>query len=236
MVLRGHKEPIRQVAWCPNGARLASIGADGRTVIWDTSSGQRLVEFGAFRAKKIEPRVLDWDPNGRHIAVAETKKWNDSNVTIRDPQTGEIIRSLPVSGNVRHLSWSPCGRWILAVGSRIAVWDAESGQRLELRLEQLRSPWGDSERVVLGDVFAWSPNGSRLAMTISQESTPTDRIVVWEIPSGKGVALESGHEGQTTAVAFSPGRTKDCKRGNRSYGQVLGHRTKSRDDGTPQIR
>jgi hypothetical protein len=92
---------------------------------------------------------------------------------------------------VRSVAYSPDGRR-LASGSwdrTVAVWDAETGQRLR----ELAGHRG------LVNSVAYSPDGRRLA------SGAEDRTVaVWDAETGQRLWELSGHHGGVSSVAYSP--------------------------------
>lgn len=63
--LSGHEAPCRDVAWHPNGERLASIDARGELRIWDPESGEQV-----FALTLPGPAAeIEWHPDGRRLGA-----------------------------------------------------------------------------------------------------------------------------------------------------------------------
>jgi WD40 repeat protein len=94
-------------------------------------------------------------------------------------------------GDVSSVAYSPDGRCLVsgAWDKTVAVWDAETGQRLFV----LTGHQGDVSSV------AFSPDGRRIA------SGAYDHTVrVWDAQTGQRLLVLTGHHGDVSSVAFSP--------------------------------
>jgi WD40 repeat protein len=68
MTLVGHSAAIQELAWSPNGRRIASCANDGTVRIWDAAFGDQLAVFHLPGESKLCYSV-DWSPDGRRLAV-----------------------------------------------------------------------------------------------------------------------------------------------------------------------
>ncbi|MFI5461059.1 MAG: WD40 repeat domain-containing protein [Isosphaerales bacterium] len=64
LVLQGPAEGIRQLAWSGGGERLAAVGEDGSTVIWDLKTAKELRRLGG------RVRFISLDQAGRRITLS----------------------------------------------------------------------------------------------------------------------------------------------------------------------
>jgi len=184
VVLRGHDDWVRGVAWSPDGRRLATTSRDRTARIWDAGSGSELT---VLRGHDDWVWDVAWSPDGRRLATAS----NDHTVRIWDTEAGRELAVLHGHDDeVWRVGWSPDGRR-LATGSRdrtVRVWDAETWSELVM----LRHD--DEFRGV-----AWSPDGRRLA-TGSRDRT----IRVWDAETGSELVMLHGHDDEVWGVAWSP--------------------------------
>ncbi|HXM57336.1 MAG TPA: WD40 repeat domain-containing protein [Candidatus Dormibacteraeota bacterium] len=227
MVLTGHEDTVRSVAWSPDGARLLTASDDRTARLWDPVRG---VCLAVLRGHDSSVRMAAWSPAGPTVA------------TISEDRIGRIwdvddrAEPLVLRGHlstVQAVAWSPEGRR-LATASRDAttrVWDARDGRELALleghegtvravawSPEGRRLATGSRDRTVrVWDAerrrelavlrghddavrgVAWSPEGRRLA-TVSEDRT----LRLWDAESGAGLLLLRGHRDQVRALAWSP--------------------------------
>src|SRR6266581_2785699 len=67
----GHTQPVRSVAWSPNGTSIASGSEDKTVQIWDASRGILILSYS--RHTGVVSSVT-WSPDGRYIASASDDK------------------------------------------------------------------------------------------------------------------------------------------------------------------
>ena len=126
-VLTGHRDDVSAIAFSPDGKTLATGSHDHSLRLWDTDTWKpRAVIEDAFGARVF---ALAYDPTGTRLAAGGLGE----EVTIWDA-TGQQLTSLPKSGTVWSLCFSPDGR-LLAVGSglqgTVHVWDVEQQKLVE---------------------------------------------------------------------------------------------------------
>jgi WD40 repeat protein len=169
---------VRDVAWSPDGTRLAVTTSDGSWVM-------RLEDDSRSMLDEADGWKVSWSPKGDRIALASNRR----RLSVRDAATGEERFGLPEQGEAP--SWSPDGE-LLAMANNdgtVRVWDASSGQE-ELCLR-------GHERRVLG--VSWSPDGGRIA------SAYTDQMVrVWDASNGAERLCLRGHGDWVRSVSWTP--------------------------------
>jgi WD40 repeat protein len=148
----GHTASATAVAWSPDGATVASGGADMTIRLWNPQSGQLLAVLDDHQDSITD---LAWSPDGTRLASAS---W-DKTVRVWDlsagPDRAQAIATL--KGLDRHviaLAWSPDGAALVTAGRDgfVRLWNAADGEQIAVL-----GVHGADVRAV-----AWSADGARI--------------------------------------------------------------------------
>jgi WD40 repeat protein len=140
--------------------------------------------------------VIAFSPDGKALAIAASHKTDgEAAITLRDAQTGKILRSIspPDERNgYESAVFSPDGKTLAcggAIGSnRVRLWDVQAGRsKRTFRADECPKPQ------------AFSPDGKILAVTVLRD----DNIWIYNVRTGKKQILR-GHSGSVNFAAFSP--------------------------------
>ncbi|GAA4141918.1 WD40 repeat domain-containing protein [Actinomadura keratinilytica] len=184
-VLEGHTDAVRNLAWSPDGSRIATASRDGTARIWDAATGDTVTVIDG-HDDMVE--MVAWSPDSTKVATAS----RDRTVGIWDAATGQRRASLTEATDVvRCVAWSPDGRWV-AAGSRdlvVRVYEAATARLI-------RELHGHADNI-LG--LAWSPDGARLASGSHERA-----VRVWDVETGEQCAMLEGPEDFVEGVAWHP--------------------------------
>lgn len=194
--LTGHRGAVLAVAYAANGLQLATVGDDGRLLLFDTSEVDRPQLKGEATVEGAD-RVLDVDfsPDGHILATADSRSqllmWDISD--IRHPK-----RVGPPLGGYQdwpvHLAFSADGDTLASGGSGgLVLWDIRDPNA------PVRGPPVHADTVIS---VAMSPDGTTIA-TGGTDGT----VTVWR-RAGPATAIQQGarpqaHHGVVTSVAFA---------------------------------
>jgi WD40 repeat protein len=184
LTLAGHTEPLSDVAYSPDGTRLATSSGDRTIKVWDASSGELLFTIAGQRVMQD----VAYSPDGTRLASADA----DGRARIWDAVSGTPVLTLTGhSDALWGVAYNPAGTRVATASSdrTVRVWDAISGTAV-LTLT------GHSDQV---HGVAFGPEGALLA-TASNDGTAR----VWDALSGQELYVLEGHTGKVSAVAFSP--------------------------------
>ncbi|MCX5746915.1 MAG: WD40 repeat domain-containing protein, partial [Proteobacteria bacterium] len=123
-VLEG-TDKLWQIAYSPDGTRLATASLDGPARIWDATSGAQLAVITLDGAAQ----AVAFSPDGRRLAIGG----RDASVRIWDVAAGRQLAALPVAARVTQVTFSPDGSQLLAAGDNsVVVWTAAGVRQREL--------------------------------------------------------------------------------------------------------
>jgi len=168
-----------------DGSLFAGIFGTGRAHVLHLADNREVV-LGAHK----DARLIDVSPDGRWVA---TGSWRDAGGKIWDAHTGELVKTLEITGTVTPV-FAPGGRW-LCTGSQheYRFWEVGSWKMKE-------SIPCDAGQITDGNV-CFSLDGRLLALTASRHS-----VSLYDANSFRRLAtLRANPE---NPVTFSPDGTK----------------------------
>lgn len=186
--LSGHNGAVLDVAYSPNGQRLASASDDNTVIVWDMAT-RRPVGDLPFYGHRAGVTSVDFSPDGQILASGS----RDSTIILWGVETGNIIRILQRRGLdwILSVDFSPDGQKLVSAGqgSIIRLWNVQTG---EIIREFAGS--GDTNFSV-----AFSPNGQQIAAGSGDGS-----VTLWDVTSGTEIRRWQAHDGAALSVMFTP--------------------------------
>jgi len=175
--LKGHAGQVWEVAWSPDGSRLASGARDGLVKVWDLDRDEEPLTF---RGHAATVWSVAWSPCGQYVVSAS----QDGSIRFWD--ASQEARSGVLRGRL-GVAWSPNGRWLAAWGEKedtLELLDAATGELLR----EFEAPEHGG--------FVFDPKGTRVAGGGSS-------LKIWDCTSGRKVLEEITVEA-TWSLAWSP--------------------------------
>jgi WD40 repeat protein/DNA-binding SARP family transcriptional activator len=187
---QGHDGDVNDVAFSPDGSRLASTGNDGTLKVWEASTGRLLASLSAYG----EAWGPSFSADGSLVAAA----WGEpaDQVRVLDLSTGRVVSTVRVPQAI-DTALSPDGKRVAVArwwpgGEVGAVFDVRTGEEA-FALAGPNCCAHPSSRGV-----SWSPDGRLVA--VSSEGTAR----VWDAETGTVQYTLLGHSGFILNVAWSP--------------------------------
>ena len=182
---RAHSLGIWAVAFAPDGTRFATASTDGTAKVWDTDSGELLLELapGGFVTRAV------FSPDGKLVATGA----RDSKVRLWSSSDGRQIAcfALPAGVKPSVLAFLPSDPPMLVCGGGDAagLFEPETGKVIRL----FRGHTDDVKGLAV------SADGTRLV------TTGEDRTArIWDVASGREVVKLAGDGCRFGAAAFAP--------------------------------
>jgi WD40 repeat protein len=117
---------LRAFDFNPDGSRMIVVGDDGRSQVWDASTGELIQSL---LEKEAGLRSVAFGRDGREFATGST----NGEVKLRDAATGGLVRPfVGLNGTVLEVAFSPDGKQLAAAGQagRLLAWEVASGRLL----------------------------------------------------------------------------------------------------------
>lgn len=192
----GHKRKVSALAYSPDGALLASGGADHTIRLWDTKTGALLKVLKAHTAGVTD---LAFTPDGQNllsVAGVTNPAHTDVHIRLWEVKTGKQKQSFEIGKfNASSMALSPDGK-LLAGGSgtwdkKISLWNLSTGE--------LISSWEGHKSAVVSLTF--SPDNSTLA---SGGGYGDAVIKLWDTKSLQLKSTLPIHPSIINKLAYSP--------------------------------
>ncbi len=195
LIYTGHTDWVYDVAWSPDGTRLASCSKDTTVQIWDATAGSRIFTY---RGHSSDVFTAAWSPDGGRIASCS----QDKTAQVWDAvDGGHVFTYRGHRDAVVMVAWSPDGKRLASGGGNldfgtnkpsddtVQIWGVADGSHVFT----YRGHTNGVQAVV------WSPDGTRIA-SASLDNT----VQVWDATDGGHVLTYRGHTDHVLNLAWSP--------------------------------
>ncbi len=155
-VLEGHTDEVWDIAFSPDGSRLASAGKDTYAIIWRV--GEEFVIERKLGPHTDAVHSVSWSPDGKLLVAT-----SDPFVTLWDVETGKSTRLKDHEYRVGTSCWLPDGSGFVTGGedARVIFWNRDG---------TVKRTWSTTPfRLIALDV---SPDGNHLVTVSFRHSAP----------------------------------------------------------------
>ena len=198
LLLSGHTDTVNTAAFSPDSHLLATgsgnwnVSIDNRAIIWDVTTGRRLIVLEGHRGPV---NALVFLSDGERILTGSA----DGTAALWNVRTGKRLQHFDVHGTVRALALEPDESVFMTAGwddgGRVRLWELETGHQVTV----LEAPSTNNTLESLD----YDPKAQLLAV-----GSRADGVIVWDAKTYDSVARLTTPGEWVTAMAFSPdGRT-----------------------------
>jgi WD40 repeat protein/DNA-binding SARP family transcriptional activator len=176
--INAHSSVVMDVAFSPNGTRLASASWDNTSKVWDVASGQPISTLAA----PCWSMSVAWSPDGGHVfsscGISALPEGADAEPV--GAYEGDATEAMKSSYPAFFPDAEPVGAF---------EWDATTGQIV-------RGFPNDGVEIY---GLALSPDGRTVALGFANGD-----VTLWDVAGGEKIHHLSGHAGIAYGMAFSP--------------------------------
>lgn len=189
---------VNSIAWSPDGRYVASIGYDPVVRVWDSQTGEKVVELVGHTR---DVSCIDWSPDGNSLATGgdddTVRLWSFPGGASRQVLEGH-------RSGVLSIRWSPDGEVLASGGAdeTVRLWSSR-GEALSVYEEKAgmvtRLAWSpDSKTLVsggyLGSILIWNTSRPDSPARISEGTGPMEHLVSIDL-NLEGVLTTLGSKG-----------------------------------------
>jgi WD40 repeat protein len=193
-LLWGHTGSLSDLAFSPDGRRVAGSGEkDKRVIVWNVADGTRLLELaaqpGAPTFSSLDDKVekVAFTPDGRRLIAAN----NDGSIQVWNAETGAPLTKLGHPGSrLRTIALSPDGQRLVSAlwSGELQLWNTETGAKIAASKSHTES---------IGSVV-FSPDGHSIGSSSSDGT-----VALWDGEAGHAPRVLRANEKGAHAVAFT---------------------------------
>ncbi|HSU56959.1 MAG TPA: WD40 repeat domain-containing serine/threonine-protein kinase [Candidatus Dormibacteraeota bacterium] len=184
MQVYNHGAPLTSASFSRDGSKIVTSARDKIILIWDATSGQRVL--GPLHDPALTTRAA-FIENDQAIL---TSAWAGDGARIWDARTGNL-RTLFEHKGLRWATLSDDAKWLLTWGgldSNLKLWNASTAELLPPVVKH-----GLVTRMAV-----WSPDNKRIA-TASTDHT----VILWDRATMKPLFAPFQQEGEVRSLAFN---------------------------------
>ncbi|MDX2302347.1 MAG: caspase family protein [Microscillaceae bacterium] len=198
--LKGHRQPINDVAISPDGKFAASGGgtnySPGELIVWDIESGQIYFKYEDI---PFMVKSLDFSPDGKYILTAGGIN-PEKNFIVWEMRTGKKVKELIGQRGISSFDFSKDGNLMVTGGlnQEVNLWDMNQGRIIGSFLNH----------VYYITEVSISPDGLFIASAAGQYENKKGELKLWNAQNGQLIYnlgwFGEGHKHAVNSVDFSP--------------------------------
>lgn len=193
----------------PDSTKLVTTSTDSTGQIWSVLNGRLLKVFPKYF--NMEVKTTHFSPDGKQLIIASSKNDSALLVDVEDPnkplQTFQL-KGKDIHEHISSAKFSPDGTKIITTynAAPAVIWGIDGSRLHVLKNSVLHPEYGILHSY--DKIAEFNPKGTLVVTTSAEEESshqePRYEASVWNVNTGKLLAILTGHTGNINSIAFNP--------------------------------
>jgi WD40 repeat protein/tetratricopeptide (TPR) repeat protein len=177
------EDSLDEIALSPTGLQFATATRAGRVTLWDTRTGQAVIEeLDPGKGGNRDLHALAFSPDGRWLAGA-IGFLGEKMVHVWDTQSGKLFLNIELTEPGHSVSFSPSGRYLLFTTQKEGSFEGEA------RVWDIGTGLPATPKIGSVYLAQWGPDPDTI-ITAGSDKT----VKVWELFHQTGTVLSLGQQ------------------------------------------
>lgn len=193
---------LTNIAFAPDGKRLAGATVEGDLFLWDTATGKALTRKKGPEIQERNESPVTFSPDGKNLVYAPGLTVRLLNAANLEERARLEVPADVKNGEIERLAFSPDGRVLAGTyisprrpdDSGMFLWSITGAKGMRRLPARIRYDGRYDARLT------FAPDGK----TLASHSEFVSEIQLWDVGAGRPLHLRPGHDQTVEVLATSP--------------------------------